>query len=195
MLYPNKIKKNNINVISYGNRGMDLEALINDANKYYLDNDIAIIYKKPTPIQINKVTYKGGKPEVIKGSFKEKSTLDYVGLYRGKYLDFDAKKTLNKTSFPLENVHYHQVEHIRRVLRHNGIAFLIIEIVGEIYLLPGNTLIDFIDNEKRKSIPYDFIKKNGYIINYTYSPVIDYIKVVDKLYFEKERDNDEESCI
>ena len=42
----------------YSNRGMGLENDLNQANKYYLDNNIAVIYKKPTPITINKVNYK-----------------------------------------------------------------------------------------------------------------------------------------
>ena len=188
MLYPNKIKKENTTNISYANRGMDLEYLINEANNYYLNNDIAVIYKKPTPIQINKVSFKTGKPEVIKGSFNQKSTLDYVGLYKGKYLDFDAKKTLNKASLPLENIHHHQLEHIKRVIKHEGIAFLIIEICHEIYLFPGEKLIEFISNNERKSIPYAYIKENGYLINFGYNPIIDYLKVIDKVYFKKERD-------
>ena len=188
LLYPNKIKKENTVKVSYANRGMDLEYLINEANNYYLINDLAVIYKKPTPIQINKVSFKTGKPEVIKGLFNQKSTLDYVGLYKGKYLDFDAKKTLNKTSFPLENIHSHQIEHIKKVIKHNGIAFLIIEICHEIYLLSGEKLIEFISNNERKSIPYKYIKENGYIINLSYSPVLDYLKVIDKVYFKEERE-------
>ena len=183
MLYPNKIKKNIENKISYANRGMDLEYLINEANNYYLINDLAVIYKKPTPIQINKVSFASGKPEVTKGLFNQKSTLDYVGLYKGKYLDFDAKKTLNKNSFPLENIHKHQIDHIKRVINHGGIAFLIIEINNEIYLLPGINLVDFINNNTRKSIPYLYIKENGYLINYGYKPILDYLKIIDKVFF------------
>ena len=183
LLYPNKMKKDNVSKISYANRGMDLEYLINEANNYYLSNDIAVIYKKPTPVQINSVSFSSGKPEVTKGLFNKKSTLDYVGLYKGKYLDFDAKKTLNKNSFPLENIHKHQLEHIKKVLRHEGIAFLIIEINNEIYLLPGNILFDFINNNNRKSIPYNYIKENGYLINYSYNPILDYLKIINEIYF------------
>ncbi len=186
MLYPNNIKKKQISKnISYGNRGMDLEYLINEANNYYLANDIAIIYKRPTPIQINKVSFKNGKPEVIKGLFNQKSTLDYVGIYKGKYIDFDAKKTLNKTSFPLDNIHDHQIKHIKNVINHGGISFLIIEINNGIYLLPGNILIDFISRNFRKSIPYNYIVENGTLIEFGYSPIIDYIQAVDSVYLKK----------
>ena len=44
--YPNGIKKDKVNLMSHSNRGMNLEADLNDTNEYYLYNDIAIIYKK-----------------------------------------------------------------------------------------------------------------------------------------------------
>lgn len=186
MLYPNKIKKENNHVsVSHANRGMDLEKLINDANNFYLNNNIAVIYKKPTPITISKVDYSKGNPEVTKGLFNQKSTLDYVGLYKGKYLDFDAKKTLNKTSFPLSNIHYHQIKHIERIINNQGIAFLIIEMNNKVYILKGETLLDFIKNDQRKSIPYSYIEKNGYLINFKYNPILDYIEVVEKIYFKE----------
>ena len=53
MLYPNKIKKNTLKQVTYSNRGMDLENLINETNEYYLEKDQALIYKKPTPIGIS----------------------------------------------------------------------------------------------------------------------------------------------
>ena len=57
MQYPNGIKKVPKKVSNIGNRGMTLESEINETNKYYLNNDIAVIYKKPTPITVNKVDY------------------------------------------------------------------------------------------------------------------------------------------
>ena len=127
MFYPNNIKKEVKKNISFANRGMDLEKLISDANDYYLSVDKAVIYKKPTPVKISKVTYKKDIPKVD-GYLNQKSTLDYVGLYKGKYLDFDAKKTINKNSFPLSNIHNHQLVHMKRILNHGGITFLIIDI-------------------------------------------------------------------
>ena len=56
MNYPNNIKKDNYK-INYGNRGMCLENDINDTNEYYLQQDIAVIHKKPTPITIVSVDY------------------------------------------------------------------------------------------------------------------------------------------
>lgn len=185
MLYPGKAKKAYQKPVSYAKRGMDLESLINEANKYYLDNDIAVIYKKPTPVEIKKVSYKG-KTEYIEGILREKSTLDYTGVYKGYYLDFDAKSSKSKTSFPLANIHKHQLLHIDRVLKHKGISFLIIEMNDRFFILDGNVLMNFVNNNDRKSIPFEFIQKEGLEIKLKFSPTLDYITVLDALISKKE---------
>lgn len=184
MDYPNNINKQYKKEISHKNRGMKLESLINLSNEYYIENDIAIIYKKPTPILVCNVDYK--KNKILEGYYKTPSTLDYNGIYKGKYIDFDAKETLNKTSFPLANLHNHQLLHMKRIINHGGISFLIIKINSLYYLLDGNIIIDFIDTNKRKSIPYSFIKEKGLIIKEGISPALDYISVINNYYFKEE---------
>ena len=181
MLYPGCIKKEYKRNISHKNRGMKLENLINETNEYYIENDIAIIYKKPTPILVCQVDYK--KNKILEGYYKTPSTLDYNGIYKGKYIDFDAKETLNKTSFPLSNIHDHQLLHMQRVIEHGGISFLIIKMNNLYYLLDGNIILNFIDNNNRKSIPYEFIKENAYLIKEGITPALDYIKVINEIYF------------
>ena len=176
--YPNKIKKEYHKNITYANRGMDLENIINETNEYYLEKDIALIYKKPTPIGVVKVNYEKGQ-QIEKAYFATQSTLDYNGLYRGKYIEFDAKNTLSRTSFPLSNVHPHQIKHIRNVIRHHGIVFLIICMNDMFYLLNGPDFISFIDNNERKSIPYEYIKEYGYPLEYNYSKGLNYLTYVD----------------
>lgn len=189
MNYPSKTKNKYEKNVNYANRGMDLEELLNLSNNYYIDNDIAIIYKKPTPIGISKVKYVDKKPIITKSYFKEQSTLDYNGIYKGYYIDFDAKVTRNKTSFPLSNIKEHQILHIRRIIKHHGIAFLIICINNLYYLLPGEKLINFIDNNTSKSIPYEYIKNNSYLIHLGLNPYLDYIKSVDSLIKERENES------
>ena len=179
-----KYKKN----IGYANRGMFLEHIINDANTYYLSKNIAVIYKKPTPIKVLNVAYRSSKTTLIdKAVFSETSTLDYNGVYKGKYIEFDAKECKNSTSFPLSNIKPHQIEHIKNIMRHNGIVFLIIFMNNKFYLLKGDSLISFIDNNDRKSIPYDYIEEKGYIIKEGYMPRIDYIKAIDEAYLKEEK--------
>ncbi len=184
MKYPNKSKNKYTPNVSYANRGMDLEKLLNESNKYYLEINKALIYKKPTNIGINKVQY---QPKlVIKDAyFKSPSTLDYNGIYKGKYIEFDAKETKNKTSFPLNNIPNHQIEYIKKVINHGGIIFLIISINNEIYLLKGLDLINFINNNERKSIPITYFKENAFLIKFGYNPIIDYLKIVDILIKEE----------
>ena len=184
MLYPGSIKKEYKRNIPHKNRGMKLENLINQTNEYYINNDIAVIYKKPTPILVCQVDYK--KNKILEGYYKTPSTLDYNGIYKGKYLDFDAKETLNKTSFPLANLHKHQLEHMKKVINHGGISFLIIKINNLYYLLDGIKIIDFINSNNRKSIPYNYIKNNGLEIKEGINPALDYIKVIDNYYFKEE---------
>ena len=188
MRYPNNIKKNtNIQaIISHSNRGMNLESALNTTNEYYLEIDKALIFKKPTPIGIVDVSYKNHKKIIDKAYFKEQSTLDYNGLYRGKYIEFDAKETQNKTSFPLSNIHKHQTLQIRNVIKHGGIVFLIIRMNNINYLLTGEDYIYYIDNEERKSISYKYIEEKAHIIKEAYKPQLDYLKVVDEIYFKGE---------
>lgn len=179
MNYPNSINKEYHKVISHANRGMDLEAIINETNEYLREKDIALIYKKPTPIGISDVEYKNNHAVIKKGYFAYQSTLDYNGLYKGKYLEFEAKNTESKTSFPLNNIHEHQIKHIRKVIKHNGIVFLIVRINNEIYLLMGKDFINYIDNHKRKSIPYSYFQEFGYLLKYYYGKGLNYLQIID----------------
>lgn len=43
--------------VTYGKRGMSLEDDLNDTIAYYLTHEIAVIHKKPTPVQIVSVDY------------------------------------------------------------------------------------------------------------------------------------------
>jgi recombination protein U len=169
---------------SYGNRGMFLENIINDSNTYYNSIDKCLIFKKPTPIKVLNVTYPTDKSHLIdKAVYSSISTLDYNGIYREKYIEFDAKECHSKTSFPLSNIKDHQLEHIKKVILQKGIVFIIIFINNEFYLLKGDTIIDFIKNNDRKSIEYEYIKNNGYKINESYTPRLKYLDAVDMAYF------------
>ena len=175
-----------MNSYSYKNRGMFLEKLLNDTNTYYLSKDKALIYKKPTPIKVLKVSYPCKNNTIIdKAVFENISTLDYNGIYKGKYIEFDAKECNNKTSFPLSNIKEHQIVHIKNVIKHGGIVFLIIFINNEFFLLKGETLIQYINEDLRKSLPIEFIKNNAYKIKEGYIPRLDYLKIVDEIYLEE----------
>lgn len=188
MHYPTGVKITQKKDVYYGNRGMTLENDLNETNNYYLIHDIAIIHKKPTPITINKVDYKSRNDAIIKEArFKIPSTTDYNGIYKGKYIDFEAKETKSKTSFPLTNIHKHQIEHLKSITKHGGIAFLIIRFttLNETYYLDAKELMNFLKDSDRKSIPYNFFQKKGHLILDKYNPRVDYIKIINNLYFKE----------
>lgn len=194
MNYPSGIKKTTANIknkissanseISHKNRGMTLEKELNISNEYYREIDKAYIYKKPTPIKITKVDYPSRDKTVIKEAFfTVPSTTDYNGLYKGKYIDFEAKETQSKTAFALSNIHPHQIKHIENIYNHFGIAFLIVRFtsLNETYLLYAEEFLNFIKNNKRKSIPISFFRENAYLIKDGYKPRIDYLKIIDNI--------------
>ncbi len=189
MNYPVGIKKivkatKDHSNINYGNRGMTLESEINLSNEYYQEIDKAYIYKKPTPIKITKVDYPSRDKAVIKEAFfTVPSTTDYNGIYKGKYIDFEAKETRSRTSFTLSNIHPHQINHLNNVERHGGVAFIIVRFttLNETYLLSNEKLQEFINNSDKKSIPISYFKKEARLLSDGYRPRIDYLRVVDLL--------------
>lgn len=186
MNYPNKKKavrrKNN-----YANLGMTLESDIDLTNQYYLTHQIAVIHKKPTPIQVVDVSYPArNKAKIVEAYYRTPSTTDFNGIYKGKYIDFDAKETKSKTSFPFANIHAHQVEHLAEVDAHGGIAFLIIgwSHYKKYFLLSIKDLLPLWEDSLkggRKSIPYKFFLDHCYEIPFGYQPRLDYLKVIDQL--------------
>lgn len=170
-------------VFSYGNRGMNLESDINLSNEFYKLNNICLITKRPTPINVVKVDYSHG-PIITNAYFEKQSTTDYNGVYKGKYIDFEAKSTRKVTSFPLHNISPHQIEHLKNVLKHGGIAFFIIEFakLNEVYLLDASYVIKFYEEGDRKSIAYNEFKTKAFQIKSGFSPRLDYIEVIDKIY-------------
>ena len=191
--YPNKKKNNHYTSMIEGkhntaHRGMNLEEDINLTNEYYLSHDIAVIHKKPTPIQIVKVSYpERSSAKIVEAYFRTPSTTDYNGIYKGKYIDFEAKVTQNKTSFPLQNIHEHQISHMQKIMKHGGITFFIILMNNIVYLLKGEDFIFFVKNNQRKSIPYQYLLDNAYEIKYGINPELDYLKIVDKIYFRGDK--------
>ena len=179
-------KKIQTNVKSFANRGMTFEQMINDSNDYYLTKGVAVIHKKPTPVQIVKVDYPKRSAATIKEAyFKQASTTDYNGVYQGKYLDFEAKETRNKTSFPLSNIHQHQIDHMQQCLLQKGLVFLLVyfSTLKECYLLEGQDLLIWWKQKEngKKSIPYKYFQNNVAQVPIKIVPRIDYLEVIDKM--------------
>lgn len=187
MPQPAKIKPSHSKEMSYSNRGKTLEDDLNETNQYYLTNGIAVIHKKPTPIQIVDVHYPKRSAAIIKEAyFKQASTTDYNGVYKGKYIDFEAKETKSTASFPLKNFHDHQIKHMQAVTAQGGIAFVIMRFstTDTIYLMSAKELFVYWERMHaggRKSITIQEVETTSTKIPLGFQPRIDYIKVIDLL--------------
>ncbi len=176
--------------LSKANLGSDFEDEINESNEYYQNKNIAVIHKKPTPVQIVKVDYPArNKAKIVEAYYKTPSTTDYNGIYKEKYIDFEAK-SCRELNFSFDRIYEHQIKHLDSIDKLGGIAFLIIEFssIDEVYILPSKLLIEKYNeslNGGRKSIPYDFIKDNGVFVKRGFNPRLSYLEAVDKYYFKK----------
>ncbi|KRN33573.1 Holliday junction resolvase RecU [Weissella halotolerans] len=171
---------------SQSNRGMHLEDDINAANRYYLALGQAVIHKKPTPIQIVHVDYPArAAAKITEAYFRQASTTDYNGVYQGYYLDFDAKETNNQRSFPLKNIHEHQVAHLKAVSDQAGLAMFLIRFnrLRETYLVDAKLIFKYWNAQQhdRKSIPYSAIKEYGIRIKANLQLALPYLDAVDQL--------------
>ncbi len=188
--YPHKLKtKSSINrpvpgIVNFANRGMSFEKMINESNSYYLSRGLAVIHKKPTPIQIVKVDYPHrSRAKIVEAYFRQASTTDYSGVYKGHYIDFEAKETRQKKSMPMKNFHSHQIEHMEAVLEQKGICFVLLHFssLRETYLLPASYLIEFYKIDKGgKSMPLTYIQEHGYPIEMQQLPSIPYLEIIEQ---------------
>ena len=160
---------------SRGLRGSTLEDLINHTNEKYREHGLALIQKVPTPItpvQIDKESR-----HITLAYFDQKSTVDYIGAVQGIPVCFEAKECDSDT-FPLRNIHEHQVAFMEDFERQDGIAFLVIYFTGrdELYYLSFGKMKEFWDRAEgggRKSFRHEeldmeFVLKphGGYLVPY-----------------------------
>ena len=144
--------------LSFSNRGKSLEDELNETNEFYLSRGIAVIHKKPVPIQVVNVNYPARSAAVItEAYFRTPSTTDFNGVWQGKYIDFEAKETKSATSFPLQNIHDHQVEHMKSVSEQGGIVFFIVKFTSldRYFIVPYDSFEKYWERMKtggRKSI-------------------------------------------
>lgn len=192
MKYPNGkkfIPQNTMNLPEVSSRGMNLEKELNHSNTYYKETNRALIYKKPTPVQIVHVDYPSrNKARIVEAYYTTPSTTDYNGIYRGRAIDFEAKETKSKTAFPFTSIHPHQIDHLKAVLEHGGIGFIIIRFSSydETYLIDAQYFIEKYEDQARRSLAYKDVQIHGHLIQQSYLPRLNYLNIVDQLYFKEE---------
>ena len=166
---------------SRGLRGSTLEDFINLSNEKYLSSGLAVIQKIPTPIKPIKIDK--DSRHITLAYFDQKSTVDYIGVVQGIPVCFDAKETTVDT-FPLTNIHPHQITFMENFEKQHGISFIILYFSArdEFYYIPFCDIIKFWlrgENGGRKSFTYDEIDKN-YQIHGSKGVIVHYLETLQK---------------
>ena len=164
---------------SRGLRGSTLEDILNHTIKRYEEQGLALIQKVPTPI--TPITIDKEKRHITLAYFEKISSVDYIGVVQGIPVCFDAKECTSRT-FPLANVHEHQMEFMRKYEAQQGLAFLILYYTKEnsIYYMRFSEIDRYWTRMKeggRKSFTYEELDAR-FLFSFTgnHIPVLNYIQ-------------------
>lgn len=166
---------------SRGLRGSTLEEYINRTNEKYLENGLALIQKIPTPI--TPITIDKQTRHITLAYFDQKSTVDYIGAVQGIPVCFDAKECHTDT-FPLQNIHEHQVVFMGNFEKQGGIAFFLIFYSSrdEFYYLRFEKMLEFWNRMKgggRKSFRYEELEQD-FIFKSSGGVLVPYLDEIQK---------------
>ena len=164
---------------SRGLRGSVLEELINRSNDKYREKNLALIQKIPTPITPIKMDKEHN--HITLAYFEKKSTVDYIGIVQGIPVCFDAKECTTDT-FPLQNIHEHQMEFMGQFEKQGGISFFIIlfSCRDEKIYVPYRHVLKFWDRMNdggRKSFRYEELDPT-YIIRSHSGVILHYLEQI-----------------
>ena len=151
----------------------ELEKTANAINMGLRRSKKALVLKIPVPLELTS-----------KGLIAKASTVDYSGTVQGGLsIDYDAKETENKTSFPLANIKEHQLNYLKLKSELGGIAFFMIHFKKvypeKVFITPISLVHKYWHaatfEDGRKSIPFKEFKESWL------TPVDEYIKKVREI--------------
>jgi len=166
---------------SRGLRGSTLEELINRTNEKYREQGLALIQKIPTPITPVKMDKE--HRHITLAYFDQRSTVDYIGAVQGIPVCFDAKECVTDT-FPLHNIHAHQMEFMKAFEKQGGISFFLLSYTGrnEMYYMPYNQMEIFWNRAEeggRKSFRYEELD-HSYLMHAKAGILVPYLEMIQK---------------
>ena len=150
---------------SRGLLGSMLEESLNMTNEKYRREKLALVQKIPTPI--TPMEFDKEHHHITLAYFEQKSTVDYIGAVQGIPVCFDAKECATDT-FPLQNIHEHQVTFMENFEKQGGISFFLISFTArnEFYYLRLAKLLEFWNRAKeggRKSFRYEELESDYFL--------------------------------
>ncbi|AHI52665.1 Holliday junction resolvase RecU [Spiroplasma culicicola] len=134
------------------NKGMFLETIIN----------LSLVYLQEFGLLLNKISLPSRtisiENNIMNSILLQNDFCDYVGLYKGIYVEFDAKET-EKDYFNPNNIKLKQIEKLKLVRKMKAISFVLIYFHKyERYFAVDIALFDQI---KVKKIPFEWFIQNG----------------------------------
>ena len=146
-----------------GLRGSELEDKVNFTIDFYRKEHLALIQKIPTPITPVRLD---GKGHITLAFFDQKSTVDYIGIAQGVAICFDAKECKEDT-FPLANIHQHQMDFMKDFTEHDGTAFFLLYYTkrNQYYILTYKEVSKFwkrMQDGGRKSFRFDELNEKHF---------------------------------
>jgi len=179
--------------MAYGqaNRGRAFEEIITWSNRQYRERGLAVIHKVPTaflPIRGRPDPYTGKRP-IVTAKVEEKAAVDFLGIYRGLGVAFDAKECRDHR-WPLRNLEPHQAEFLRDWHEQGGIAFILIAYWPnpDIYLVPWWELgarLTVWQGGGEASIAREDLARSRPTITAGRGAAFDYLAEVDRLWVDR----------
>lgn len=163
------------------NMGMNFEKDITKCCDYYRENMIADIYKRPTPIKVVKMS-KTHPGMIEEAYFQEKSTTDFVGIYKGKYIDFECKETIHDL-VPYSMIREQQFRHLKTIIEMGGIGFFLVSFktAQEVYLIDAKKILEEVEKKNHPGFKRTYFIENGIKVERSYNPPYKLIEAIDEM--------------
>lgn len=152
---------------STANRGLKFEEEIQKRCDYLRKEGIALISKVPTDWKVLRKYSPIKKRTEIYSAFPTSTSrfIDFVGIFKGKAIGIEAKETLNKTSFPFNNIKDTQIEFLKEWVELGGLGYYMVRFKTneKVFLVPSKVMHECMDTIGRKSAPYQWFIDNAEI--------------------------------
>lgn len=171
-------------ISTQANRGRPLEELVIMANRQYRTQRQAVIHKVPTAW----IPLRDARGQVVNAKVEEKAAVDFLGVYRGRPLAFDAKHC-SGDRIRWDRVEDHQAQFLEDWTRDGGIGFILVGFGMErFFVIPWAVWRERLLAWKYeggqasillKQMPPDWEVRLGNRV------ALDYLQVVDSLWFSE----------
>ena len=183
--YPGRKQKNR----NKSRLGKHLEMLIDKTNFQYRQLGVAWVNKIPPPVDIiHRRNTRGPGSRDAKARLRKGYLVDYIGVYKGRGVAFEAKSTKSKTSFPLSNIVDHQYQFLKNWKKNGGISFIIVEFYEykEYYVLSQEQLEEwwfgaYTLGDRNKSIKIEWFRENCHALSSSDGIILDYAEYLEQV--------------